>query len=279
MFGDGIVWIASYPKSGNTWLLSFLAAYLDAGTAPDIDELDIPISSARPILDEYLGINTADLSLEELRNLLPSAYSTWAKIPYGSRYVKTHECFANNSDGVPIFPSLVSRGVIYLVRDPRDVVVSLMHHNGTSLESAIRRLNSAGTWLGIGGGEQIDQIPQYVSDWSTHVHSWTSAPFSRLVLRYEDMLRCPEECFARVVKFCGMELVESRLAEAVGATQFARLKTRELESGFRGRPAAATAAFFRQGRAGAWREILSAAQADEVVGTHAVVMQRFGYEV
>jgi hypothetical protein len=153
-----------------------------------------------------------------------------------------------------------------------------MHHNGTALDSAIRRLNSTETWLGIGGREQIDQIPQYVSDWSTHVRSWTDAPLGRLVLRYEDMLSSPEECFADVVRFCGIELVRNRLLEAIEATRFARLKARELEFGFRARPAAATAGFFRQGRAGAWREILSAAQVREIVGAHAAMMQRFGYE-
>lgn len=274
----GIVWLASYHKSGNTWLRSFLDAYLKPDVPLNLDALESPISASRSLLDEILGIETADLTASEIRELLPDAYRAWAALPQAPRLVKTHDAFTHTALREPVFPPEVTRGAVHLIRDPRDVAVSLAHHYGCSLDDAIMQLNDPTYWIAKGKREVKGQIPQFLSDWSRHTLSWLEAPVARLTMRYEDMLADPLACFTRVVDYCGLSVDERRLAHAVDATRFTRLQSQEAERGFRERPASASAPFFRTGRAGGWRKVLTPRQVDCIVSAHAEMMQRFGYE-
>ncbi len=80
---SGIYWLASYPKSGNTWLRSFLSNLQQDGDAPaDINELATgTIASARDWLDEALGFDSADLSADEIDRLRPAVYRWSLRAP------------------------------------------------------------------------------------------------------------------------------------------------------------------------------------------------------
>ncbi len=72
-----IVWLASYPKSGNTWMRAFLSNYLADGDKPvDINSLDTggPIASARTIFDEAVGVEASDLTQDEIERYRPRVY-------------------------------------------------------------------------------------------------------------------------------------------------------------------------------------------------------------
>ena len=97
-----------------------------------------------------------------------------------------------------------------------------------------------------------------------------------LLMRYEDMLARPLETFASAVRFAGLGHDEDRIERALEASRFERLKQREQESGFRETHRKSTH-FFREGRAGSWREALSPAQVERLIGAHGEVMHRFGY--
>lgn len=278
MRDNALIWLASYPKSGNTWLRSFLAAYLHPEQAFDINALDAPIASARVLLDDCLGVELSDLPPEQVQNLLPLAYQAWAAEAHPfRRLVKTHDAFRLTPDGVLVFPPAVTQGVVHIVRDPRDVVVSLAHHNGCDLEVAITQLNNPHVWLARSKSRATGQIPQHTQDWSGHARSWLDAPFPRLLLRYEAMKAEPEVQFAAVVRFCELPFDATRLQQALAATAFTKLQAQEATQGFRERPARASAAFFRSGQSGGWRTALNAAQAERIVVAHAEMMQRLGY--
>ncbi len=280
MRDNALVWLASYPKSGNTWLRSFLAAYLHPGQPFDVNALDAPIASARMLLDDSLGMELSDLPPEQVQNLLPLAYQAWAAEAHPfRRLVKTHDAFRLTPDGMPVFPPEVTQGVIHIVRDPRDVAVSLAHHNGCDLDAAITRLNNPKTWLATGKNKAGGQIPQHTQDWSGHACSWLDAPFPRLLLRYEAMKAEPEAQFAAVVRFCELPFDALHLQQALAATAFGKLQAQEAAQGFRERPAGATAPFFRSGQSGGWCKALSPAQVERIVTAHAEVMQRLGYAV
>jgi hypothetical protein len=166
---DGIVWIASYPKSGNTWIRSFLSTYLDQDCRLNLNALGVPLSANRSLLDEFLGINTADLTKIEVRDLLPKAYWSWLESIDSPRIIKIHDAFGYTTDGESIFPASVTQCVIHVVRDPRDVAVSLRYHDGTTQDKAIRKLNNSASWLATSERERISQVPQFISDWS-HSH-------------------------------------------------------------------------------------------------------------
>jgi len=277
MSANGIVWVASYPKSGNTWMRSFLSVYKSAEGRLNLSELGIPLSANRAILDDLLGINTADLTPTEVRDMLPRAFIAWADAAGNSRIVKTHDAFGYTLSGEYVFPEAATRGVVHVVRDPRDIAVSLMHHNGITLDRAIERLNDTQAWLSRGDREMVDQVPQLISDWSTHLQSWIGAPLPRLTLRYEDILVGPASCFRQVLDFIGLEVDEMRLRQTLEKTSFGSLQALEREGGFNERRASATAPFFRQGRAGAWQNVLTPEQVDRIVSRHAALMKQFGY--
>lgn len=273
---DGMVWLASYPKCGNTWLRSFLAAYAQTQVqaAFDPNTLDSPAAASRRWLDEALGVDTTDLLAPEIRELLPVALRAWAANEQAPRIVKVHDCFGFSRSGQALFPVDVTMGVVHLVRDPRDVAVSLSHHRGATLDETIARLNNGDEWISRAPGAQA---AQFLSDWSTHTRSWMDSPLRRLTLRYEDMLAAPVDQFRQVLVFCGLPVDEARLAQAVVATSFSALQSQEKAAGFKERPRKATALFFREGRAGGWQTALTPAQVDAIVTAHGPMMDALGY--
>ena len=277
MSTDQIVWLASYPKSGNTWVRSFLTAYRSGSDFVDINALDTGHAAWRPALDEWLGLETADLLHAELRNMLPSAYRQVACLAKQPIFLKTHDCWCLTPNGEPVFPVEATQGVIHIVRDPRDVAVSVGHHWGVGLEAAIDRLNDPDYWTAL--EDDNPQVPQFLSDWSTHTKSWMKSEMPSLRLRYEDIRLDPVGCFREVLGFVGWNVDEGRLKQAVKACAFERLQAQEQRTGFREKLSSATAGFFRQGQSGGWRNALSMEQVQRVVQFHSQVMQELGYQI
>ena len=275
MSSGRIVWLASYPKSGNTWVRSFLTAYRTGLGKVDINALDAELAAWRPAIDEWLGFETDFLLPTELRTVLPMAYSQWSQHARQTVFLKIHDCWSLTAQGEPVFPAEATQGVVQMVRDPRDVAVSASHHWGVSLDTAVDRLNAPDYWIAKKSDNQ--QIPQFLSDWSNHVQSWGRSGLPRLLLRYEDMRSDPLACFRQVLGFVGWDVDEAKLTQAVNACSFERLQAQEQAQGFRERLAAATAGFFRQGQVGGWRGVLSAEQAQRIVDSHAPVMRELGY--
>ncbi len=274
----GIWWLASYPKSGNTWLRAFIAS-LVSGEAADINKLTLVsgISSSRPVFDETLGIAAADLSVEQQTNLRPRAYEIWAAEAERPIYCKAHDCYHLTPAGEPLFPGAATRGAVYVVRDPRAVAVSLAHHTGRTIDAEIARMADADAGFSSSNDRLEQQLRQQLGTWSEHVQSWLGAPFPVHVVRYEDMHADPAAAFGAVARFLDLPHEPERIAAAVAATAFARLQEQERASGFMERPRNA-AAFFREGRVDGWRTVLTPAQAARIVADHGAVMRQCGYD-
>src|SRR5579862_461871 len=102
----GIWWLASYPKSGNTWLRAVIAT-LVAARPPDINGLGAigGNSSNRSAFDDALGLDSSDLSFEQVVNLRPRAYEIWAAEAVRPTYCKAHDAFHLTPAGEPLFPA------------------------------------------------------------------------------------------------------------------------------------------------------------------------------
>ena len=284
--GAGIVWLASYPKSGNTWLRAVLTNYLCADGEPaSINALIVGSEPnySREIFDEYIGLDSADMTTEEVARHLPQ-FREWlaerlmAPRPLPEqrrrrnepRFVKTHETY-RAPGGAPRFPRTGTAGVVYLIRNPLDVAVSYAHHLDCSLDRTLRRMNNPTVFEWRGG------LPELVATWNGHVSSWTrQTDLPVHVARYEDLLADPYAGFGEIVRFAGLAWDEARLDRAIEHAAFSRLRAQEAESGFAEKsPAAPT--FFRAGVAGSWRTAFTPAQVRAVVDAHGEVMERFGY--
>ncbi len=271
-----LVWIASYPKSGSTWLRAFLHNYIRQPEAPyDINKLT-DLSTGESGAGWYRAQDPRPASrytVAEVQRMRPAVHRALMELHPDLVFVKTHNASLVVS-GVPLVTPEVTAGAIYLVRDPRDVAVSYSHHLGLGLDETIGRMAD----VSAATGGRDDKVFEQVSSWSVHVHHWTrTASARRLVLRYEDLAAAPEAGFGAVIRWLGEEPPAARLARAVAFSGFEELRGQERAAGFVEQPAASRGAFFRAGRAGGWRDVLSPAQRRRIELDHEVVMQRFGY--
>lgn len=277
---SGFIWLASYPKSGNTWLRLMLACVRNGGAPPDFRTRSgfAPIAADRHGFDEALGIESSDLTEAEIATLRPQVYAAQAAQAEAPLLRKVHDAWTLTPAGVPLFPPDLTLGVVYLVRDPRDIAASLAHHSGLGLEEAIAALGDPHRTLAQGRRRLTEQLPQRLLNWSGHVGSWLDAPWRQppLLLRYEDMRAAPLAALRRVVEWLGWPADTVLLRRAVDATRFETLQAAERDLGFHERPHGARQ-FFRRGESGGWRDELSAVQAARIVADHQAVMRRLGY--
>jgi aryl sulfotransferase len=274
-----IIWLASYPKSGNTWLRAFLTNFLCHESQPaSINALEGgPIAAARHFFDEAVGLEASDLSPEEIECYRPAVHRYMAARSPSTLFLKIHDAYTYTPEGVPLVPVEATHGAIYILRNPLDVSVSFAHHSNISLDESIQRMTDESFALANTPSRLHLQLRQKLLSWSSHVLSWVEAPGLRVhIVRYEDMHRRPQHTFTGIVRFAGLSEDPERVDRALDRSSFARLQQQEQLHGFVGKSPHAPS-FFRKGQVGSWREVLTEAQIDRLLRDHAPVMRRFGY--
>jgi hypothetical protein len=270
-----IIWLASYPKSGNTWMRAFLHNLLrDPNEGYDINKIT-DFSTSDSAIEWYSAQDRRDWqewSAVEIARMRRSAQLSICAWRRDDTFVKTHNASIVFLGYPLIYPDLTA-GAIYIVRNPLDVCISLTHHYGCDIDTAIQILGDE-----TNGSKGNDKLVHEVhKSWSTHVDSWTGQQRPGLaVLRYEDMLRNPLKAFGGLVQFMGLQTPRARIERAIERSSFKALRSQEDRKGFREKSPYAQK-FFRDGRAGQWREALTQLQVDRVVDRHKEQMQRFGY--
>lgn len=274
-----IIWLASYPKSGNTWLRAFLANLKSEADVPaDINELrGGPIASARLLFDEAMGIEASDLTLAEIERYRPAVYEHMATCSETTMFLKIHDAFTRNDAGLPIISRTATKGAIYLIRNPLDVAVSYAHHMSVPIDRAIKVMAQEKHALVSSKKNISHQLRQRLLTWSSHVESWVdNSELAVHMMRYEDMVQHPVETFTAAARFADLSTEPAAIEQAIAFSSFDVLQSQERERGFSEKPAGVES-FFRKGKVGAWREVLSDQQADQIVQDHSQVMSRFGY--
>lgn len=271
-----ICWIASYPKSGNTWVRAFIANYLANERRPvdlnSLHERSQAEAKAWRFAAYVPGGDTTSLDVEEICAIRPLVQADMAREAQGTIFVKTHN-FHGAYRNIPLHNAAVTSGAIYIVRNPLDVVISLANYFAFSLDEAIDFMAEELT----GTMNEAENVPQVISSWSLNVRSWTETESaSVVVLRYEDMLSKPLKEFRKIVKLLGLGRDDARLKRAITFTSFRQMQAQERQQGFAERHEDAER-FFRAGRQGQWRDVLSAGQVARVVDAHREQMERFRY--
>jgi hypothetical protein len=257
-----------------------LTNYLrNTDTPADINKLDGgPIASARLWFDEWAGIEASALRDVVTERLRPDVYRCMAAESCDPLYMKVHDAWRRTDRKVPLFPSDITAGVVYILRNPLDMAASCAHHWGVTLDKAVENLCDPDFSLARSLGGLTDQLRQFLGSWSRHAQSWLDESGLPVhVVRYEEMLRDPELAFGQVVRFCGLPFDEARVAKAAAFSDFSELQRQERKSGFRERSVAAPGLFFRRGQAGSWRDELPPELAKRLIETHGMMMKRFGY--
>lgn len=274
-----IVWLASYPKSGNTWFRVFLSNLLSGKEEPvSINRLHAtPIASSRILFDDFAGVSSSDLSMQEIEELRPEVYRQIALEAKQLVFHKVHDAWKNTPSGKEMFPEDITRAVIYFIRNPLDVTVSFSFHSRMKPELMVDRINNK-TYAFCDRKDRIyNQFRQKLMDWSGHVHSWVDqSGLPVLVLRYEDILENTFLNFKKALEFIGLDKSDAEIRKAIHSSSLKKLAAMEEEEGFIEKPIQMNA-FFRSGKAGNWREHLSNKVAQDLVSRHHPLMERYGY--
>lgn len=275
-----IHWLASYPKSGNTWLRLVLSQLTGEADGPaDFNAIaGGTIASDRNWIDQALGFPSAELTRDEILDLRPAVYRWSAERASRSQFHKIHDACHRTPSGEFLPCAEASGPSIYILRNPLDVALSFAHHLGWDIDKTIGAMGEPGLEMGSdpSGGITL-HVPQVLQSWSQHVTSWVDNPaFDMLVVRYEDMLDDPQRWFGRIAVHLGLSPSTEQLAAAIDHTRFEQLQSRESNERFREKPIAA-GKFFRKGVAGDWQQGLTEAQIDRIISEHRTIMQRFGY--
>jgi sulfotransferase family protein len=286
-----IIWLASYPKSGNTWLCVLIANVMAKVKSPiDINKIFIGGSAGnREILDYFTLIDSSLLTHDEIDCLRPRTYEAIARGGFHRnrdtteplwpiRFFKAHDAYTANPAGESLFGDS-AYGAIVIVRDPRDVAPSLANHLGCSIDEAITFMNDNDAGFYRNTDRQGVQLRQKVHSWSANVASWldqTDIPIH--LVRYEDLRKAPAETLGCALAFAGLAASDQEIRRAVAFSDFAALRQQEQQKGFDQAPRPGTT-FFRRGAVGSWRDELTRDQVAGVESHHARMMRRLGYDL
>ena len=288
------VWLASYPKSGNTWMRLLLGALWQDGEAAAIEDLLLSdgIASDRQAFDHLTLLESGLLSFAEIDALRPPVHRDLARQHRAmaddgtirrplTHWIKTHDAYGMNSRGEPLLGGRsAADGAILIARDPRDVTPSLANHNGTSIDAAIAFMCDPRASFAARSDRQHSQLRQMLGTWSGFNASWLEQQdLPVLLVRYEDLQADPAREVRRVLAFAGVDATADRIAAAVEQTRFETIAATERRQGFREvSRRAASQSFFRRGQSGVWREELTDAQIRTLERDHGPMMSRLGYD-
>jgi len=276
---NNIVWLASYPKSGNTWFRVFLQNLIEDTDEPArINMLDHSIiASDRELFNRYAGTNSSDLTQEEIRNLRPEVYKILAWETQDFIYIKVHDSWGLNSLNNPIFPEEVTKAVIYFIRNPLEISVSYAHHSNIQIEKSIERLNNPSFGLCMNPYKLYSQLQQMLLSWSEHVISWTvKSNLPVIIIRFEDMLKDTYNTFSKILHFVNLKYPEDRIYRAISNSKFEILQSQEKREGFREKTLQSKS-FFRIGSADTWKTLLSKSDIEKIIKENYQLMEKYGY--
>ncbi|MDB5674884.1 MAG: Sulfotransferase [Sphingomonas bacterium] len=277
--GGNAIWLASYPKSGNTWIRLALKSLLAEGSEVALDDIARfgTAVTGRRLFDDMLEVESGHLTDAEVELLRPVLHDVLFASARPEELVKVHDAWFRTAAGRPLFDAHHSRAAIYVLRDPRDVAISWARFSAQPIDWAIAFLANPIAVLAPDRRGLTGNVRQFLGAWSAHVTSWIDdSALAPLVVRYEDMHADPAATLARIAAHLDWPASGAAIGGAVAATRFDRLAEQEERHGFAEMPDSASR-FFVSGRAGGWRDILSAEQAATIERDHDVVMRRFGY--
>ena len=281
------IWLASYPKSGNTLLRSMLAAYFfsvdgiynfdlikNIKQFPNItlfERFGVDIKNEKEVVKNYIKV-------QETFNNKKSV-----------QFLKTHS-YLFNIDGHAFTDLNNSLGSIYIVRDPRNVVTSYANHTNIGVDEAaddLINLTQMGGDLGKTKGSERTRV--FTGNWSGNFNSWKSFKFQDryLLIKYEDLISEKEKTFIKVLKFIhklkkvDFKIDIKKLKNVILTTDFSKMKKLEQEEGFFeskiDKKTGKKIPFFNLGEKNDWNKILKKEIKKKIETAFQKEMKELGY--
>ena len=281
------IWLASYPKSGNTLVRALLSSYFFSKDGIFNFKLIKNIKQfPNAGLFENLGIDIGN-DKEVVKNYIKAQESINQK--NSIQFLKTHS-YLFNIDNNPFTDLNNTLGVIYIVRDPRNVVTSYAHHNNISNEESVFRMTNSVHYGGdIKSKHEADRAKVYLGSWSSNFNSWKSfEPVGKyLLIKYEELISNKEETFLKILKYIH-ELKKinfapdnKKLKNILESTTFEKMKSEEEKVGFSESKTILKTGekipFFNLGPKNKWQNILEPKIIKKIENSFNVEMKELGY--
>tara|TARA_B100000161_G_C33484179_1_gene383969 strand:- start:72 stop:908 length:837 start_codon:yes stop_codon:yes gene_type:complete len=276
-----IVWLASYPKSGNTYLRSFLSTYFfSKDDSYSFDLLKNIGQYPKTSVFSRLGIN-----IKDRHEVAKSHLKVQKKINDSKtlKFLKTHSSFVK-MDGYSFTDLDNTLGVIYVVRDPRDVIISFSNHNDQPINKTLKMINDNF----ILDADDENRVPVYMGSWSFHYNSWK--PFKRvnkyILVKYEDLIKNKEKTFKEILYFLknlanvNFKIEDKKIKKIIQEIEFEKLKKLEEKIGFpesKKTKQGKKIAFFRKGSSQQWRNNLDLKTRKSIETSCEKEMKELGY--
>ena len=234
-----IVWLASYQKSGNTLLRSMLASYFFSSDG--VFNFDL-IKNIKQFPDINL-FKDSEINTDDEDEVIKNYIKVQEKISKKNslQFLKTHSYLFNFYNKYPFTNLENSLGVIYIVRDPRNVVTSFANFQNLTVENAANIMINQ---IFMGGDKNSkrasDQIKVWTGNWSNHYNSWKSFKENKkyLLIKYEDLINKKETTFLNILKFIHklknikFLINQKKFKNVLTSTSFENMKKLETEKGF-----------------------------------------------
>ena len=274
-----IIWLASYPKSGNTWLRLFLEYLLFNEEILNINNIKI---SQFPQKHHFEGLVNNFNSLEEVTKQYINAQikiNLDGKIKFfktHSAYWKAYNTSFTNEEN--------TQGVIHIVRDPRNIITSVINHfSKENYSEAFKFMNNSGQiiWDERNENQKLNTI---ISSWKNHYNSWKKFKKNNLLVHYEKLLSDPIFEFNKICNFLNkiakFNFEKDRILKAVEKCNFNNLQNIENESGFVEAPIdldGSKKKFFYLGPQNDWKKILDKKTLKYIENSFEIEMKELGY--
>ena len=274
-----IIWLASYPKSGNTWIRLFLDCLLFSKNEFNINKNYI---TQFPLRSSFNGLTDNVNNQNEFAKYCIEAQKK-INLDNKIKIFKTHNALWNWNNGKYFFTDeKQTLGVIYIVRDPRNIVTSILNYfHKKNYKDAIDFMKKDRV---LGGDEDEHGLPTIIGSWSNHYKSWKKFKKNNLLIKYEDLLKKPEKEFFKITNFLNsignFEFSKNEISTAIKNCGFENLSKQEDKFGFVSNSDTnkkLNKKFFNLGPNNKWQNILDIEFQDEIEKLFSEEMKDIGY--
>jgi hypothetical protein len=274
-----IIWLASYPKSGNTWVRGFIISLLY--TAEGTSNLeDFKKINQYPLKSHFENLTTDFNDITKFKKYYHKSQDI-INLDNKIRILKTHNALLN-VDGDNFSSTKNTLGVIHIVRDPRNVVTSLKHHYSIPDYKKAKEFLFDERRIIIGNFDKKDYpLPTLLASWKTHYLSWKQVKLNYLLIKYENLLNNPIQEFKKISNYLSklltVKISEKKIENSIRSNSFNNLKKMEELNGFGEFIAHDNKKFFNLGPKNNWETLLERKTADEIEDKFKNEMKELGY--
>lgn len=274
-----IIWLASYPKSGNTWVRLFLDNLLSPNKEFNIND---NVIGQFPLRNHFLGLSdNIDNQDEFAKNCIKAQQKL--NLDNSLKIFKTHNAFWNWQGGEHTFTDEKNTlGVIYIVRDPRNIITSVLNYfHKRNYYDALEFMKENKI---LGGNEAEIGLPTIIGSWSNHYKSWKKFKKNFLIIKYENLIKNPFEEFSKIINYLetitDLKFENKNVLKAIEECKFENMSDQEDKFGFNDnskKNKELNKKFFNLGPKNKWQNILNKEIVREIEEVFKTEMKELGY--